>query len=192
MSDNKLPIKKHQGKLTPKSDTSPDKVSVDDATRLREIRKLVESNNKSTLSTDLVICQIYMESRFDKNASAQGSSARGLMQLLKAPIRELYRLENLKKPKEQRKPEAELYKAADKFHDSPDLVDEAVNIQTGTAYLQALIEQETKKGADDPVAEAYKDYRGIRNGIYYKKISGAADKLKADQESMQVLRDMVK
>ncbi len=192
MADKKQPIKKHQGKLTPKSDTSPEKVAVDDAARLREIRKLVESNNKSTLPADLIICQIYMESRFDKDASAQGSSARGLMQLLKAPIRELYRLENLKKPKAERKSEAKLYKEADKFHDGPDLVDEATNIQTGTAYLQALVDQETKKGADDPVVEAYKDYRGIRNGVYYKKISAAADKLKANPESMQVLRDMVK
>lgn len=153
---------------------------------------MVEANNRSDIGTDLVICQIYMESRFDANASAQGSSARGLMQLLKAPIRELYRLENLQKPRKERRPEADLYRDADTFHDGPELVDEAVNIRTGTAYLKALIDKRTADGSRDPVAEAYKDYRGLRNGVYYAKIKAASEKLKADPESMQVLREMVK
>jgi hypothetical protein len=58
----------------------------------------------------------------------------------------------------------------DAFHDSPELVDEAVNIRTGTAYLQALISKNSAAGASSPVAEAYKDYRVLRNGIYYNKI----------------------
>jgi hypothetical protein len=185
-------IKTHSAQLTPVSDKKAVDVEVEDLARLREIRALVEANNRSSLSTELIICQIYMESRFDKNARSDGSSARGLMQLLKAPIRELYRLENLKKPWRQRRREADLYREADAFHDSDQIVDEAANIRVGTAYMQALIEKRTADHSADPVAEAYKDYRGVRNGIYYSKIKAAAEKLTANPESMQVLRDMVK
>ena len=188
----KKSIKTHTARLTPVSDNEPGAVKIDDSVRLREIRTLVEANNQSDIGTDLIICQIYMESRFDANANAQGSSARGLMQLLKAPIRELYRLENLKKPRKERRPEADLYRDADAFHSGTELVDEAVNIRTGTAYLKALIDKRTADGSDDPVAEAYKDYRGLRNGIYYAKIKAASEKLKAHSESMEVLREMVK
>lgn len=185
-------VKTHVAKLTPVSDTSSEKVKVDDSARLRDIRALVEANNRSSIVTDLIICQIYMESRFDKDAHAQGSSARGLMQLLRAPVRELARIENLAKPRKSRRSEADLYREADAFHDSSGFVDEATNIQTGTAYLQVLIE---KRASNDPataVEEAYKDYRGIRNGIYYRKIKAAADKLQANPDSMQILREMVK
>jgi hypothetical protein len=185
-------FKSHKAVLTPVSDTEPETVKVDDAARLREIRKLVEQNNRTGLSADVIICHIYMESRFDKAAHAPGSSARGLMQLLRAPIRELYRLENLQKPRAERRAEADLYHEADALHDSPKLIDEATNIRIGTSYLQALIDKQTAHHSADPIAEAYKDYRGIRNGIYYKKIKEAADKLAANPESMQVLRDMVK
>jgi hypothetical protein len=188
----KKSVKTHATKLTPVSDTKPEEVKIDDSARLREIRALADINNRSSLSTDIIICQIYMESRFDKDAQAQGSSARGLMQLLKAPVRELARLNNLAKPKKERRPEAELFREADAFHDSPDFVDEATNIQTGTAYLQALIDKNAAAGASSPVIEAYKDYRGIKNGIYYNKIKAAADKLAASPDSMQVLREMVK
>jgi hypothetical protein len=58
-------IKTHTARLTPKSDTKPVTVQVDDSARLREIRQLVRANNQSTLDENLVICQIYMESRFD-------------------------------------------------------------------------------------------------------------------------------
>jgi soluble lytic murein transglycosylase-like protein len=185
-------IKTHSARLTPMSDKQAVVVEVTELARLREIRKLVEANNRSELSTELIICQIYMESRFDKNAHSDGSSARGLMQLLRAPIRELYRLENLKKPWRQRRREADLYREADEFHDSDQLLDEATNIRVGTAYLQALIDKRTADHSADPIAEAYKDYRGVRNGIYYDKIKPAAEKLTAKPESMQVLRDMVK
>ncbi|MEO5934734.1 MAG: transglycosylase SLT domain-containing protein [Duganella sp.] len=174
------------------TDTKSEIVKVDDSSRLREIRALVEANNQSSIGTDVIICQIYMESRFDKDAHAQGSSARGLMQLLKAPIRELARLKNLEKTRKERRPEAELYREADAFHDSPELGDEAINIRTGTAYLQALITKNSAAGASSPVAEAYKDYRGLRNGIYYDKIKAAAEKLSANPDSMEVLREMVK
>jgi hypothetical protein len=72
------------------------------------------------------------------------------------------------------------------------LIDEATNIRIGTAYLQALIDKRKADHSVDPIAEAYKDYRGLRNGVYYTKIKSAADKLAANPESMQVLRDMVK
>lgn len=185
-------IKTHQTKLTPVSDTASAQVKIDDAVRLREIRILVETNNKSTLSNDLIICQIYMESRFDRDAQPQGSSARGLMQLLKVSVRELYRLAELKKPRGERRPERELYGAADEFHDSPEFVDEATNIRIGTTYLQALIDRRTADHSDEPISEAYKDYRGVRNGIYYLKIKAAADRLSVAPESMQVLREMTK
>lgn len=188
----KKPVKTHQAALTPVSDVKAEAVRVDDSARLREIRKLVDENNRSKLPSDVIICHIYMESRFDKNAQAQGSSARGLMQLLKVPIRELSRLENLKKSRADRRPEPELYREADKFHDGPELIDEATNIRIGTSYLQALIDKRTADHSLDPIAEAYKDYRGIRNGIYYTKINRAAETLAANPESMQSLRDMVK
>jgi hypothetical protein len=185
-------IKTHTAQLTPASDKKAVDVEVKDLARLREIRNLVEANNRSSVSTELIICQIYMESRFDRNARSDGSSARGLMQLLRAPIRELYRLENLKKPKRERKPDADLYREADEFHESDQLLDEATNIRVGTSYLQALIDKRTADHSADPIAEAYKDYRGVRNGIYYAKIKAAAERLAASPESMQVLRGMVK
>jgi hypothetical protein len=156
--------------------------------RLRAIRKLVEENNESCLSTEMIVCQIYMESRFDKCAQAEGSSARGLMQLMKVANRELCRLDNLRKPSDARRPEATLYRDADVFHDSPAFVDEATNIRLGTRYLQALIDKAKREGSADPVAEAYKDYRGVRNGIYYQKIRAAAQKLKRDPDSIEALR----
>lgn len=185
-------VKTHAAKLTPASNTKSEAVKIDESARLKEIRALVLANNRSSLSANLIICQIYMESRFDKDAHASGSSARGLMQLLKAPVRELARLNNLAKPRSERRNEAELYREADVFHDSPQLVDEAINIQVGTAYLQALIDKRSSAGAQTAIEEAYKDYRGVRNGIYYRKIKAAADLLAANPESMQILREMVK
>jgi hypothetical protein len=189
---NRRVIRTHSAQLTPVSDKKGGDVEVKDLARLREIRALVEANNRPILSTELIICQIYMESRFDRNARSDGSSARGLMQLLRAPIREPYRLQNLKRPRRERRPEADLFREADEFHDSDQILDEATNIRVGTAYLQALIEKRTADHSANPLAEAYKDYRGVRNGIYYSKIKAAAEKLAANPESMQVLRDMVK
>jgi polysaccharide deacetylase 2 family uncharacterized protein YibQ len=123
-----------------------------------------------------------MESRFDKCAQAEGSSARGLMQLLKVANRELCRLDNLRKPVSARRPEAALYREADAFHDSPAFIDEATNIRAGTRYLQALVDKARRDGSADPIAEAYKDYRGVRNGIYYQKIRAAADRLQRDPD----------
>jgi hypothetical protein len=159
--------------------------------RLRAIRKLVEANNQSCLGTETIVCQIYMESRFDRCAEAEGSSARGLMQLLRVANRELFRLENLRKPLHARQPETALYRAADDFHDSAAFIDEATNIRAGTRYLQALIDKARREGAADPIAEAYRDYRGLRNGIYYRKIRMAADRLKRDPDDVGVLRALL-
>lgn len=188
----KKPLATSQKPLTPTTDKTSAVVMVDDSKRLKEIRALVEANNKSSIDTDTIICQIYMESRFDPKADASGSSARGLMQLLKAPIRELYRVEDLNKPKAQRTDETKLYLKADKFHDSDELLDEATNIRTGTKYLEILYQRQIRKGAADPTAEAYKKYRGTDDGIYYRKIKKASEKLHAAPNSMQILRDMVK
>lgn len=188
----KTVIHKQRAALTPKADTKPVEVVVDDSVRLKEVRALVKSNNRSQVDDNVIICQIYMESRFDPNPHTEGSSARGLMQLLKAPIREFYRIENLKKPHVQQQKDAVVFAEADRFHDGHQLLDPATNIQAGTKYLQLLIDRETKKGAADPVAEAYKDYRGLRNGVYYNKIKAASEKLAQSPDSMAVLRDMVK
>lgn len=156
-------------------------------TRLREIRQLVAANNRSGLAHELIVCQIYMESRFDPCAQPEGSSARGLMQLLKVATRELFRLDNLGKPPAERCPEDALYARADAFHDSPAFIDEATNIQFGTRYLRLLVERAQAARCADPVAEAYQDYRGVRNGIYYQKIRGAAEKLALHPDRLEAL-----
>jgi hypothetical protein len=158
--------------------------------RLREIRELVHANNRSCLPDELIVCQIYMESRFDKCAEPAGSSARGLMQLLKVANRELFRLDNLCKPPSQRCAEPALYAEADAFHASPAFIDEATNIQMGTRYLQALIDKARREKRPDPVAEAYMDYRGVRNGIYYRKIRAAAERLERDPDDVGALQAM--
>jgi hypothetical protein len=162
---------------------------VNQTARLREIRALVHANNTSSLSDNLIVAQAYMESRFNPNASAQGSSAKGLMQLLRAPIRELYRQENLKLPRHDRRTDSQIFRDADTYHDGNALLDEATNINIATKYLAILIGN--RQHMADPVAEAYKDYRGIRNGIYYAKIKAAADRLENDPDNMQILLDMV-
>jgi hypothetical protein len=158
--------------------------------RLREIRGLVHANNRSCLPDELIVCQIYMESRFDKCAQPAGSSARGLMQVLKVANRELFRLDNLCKPPGQRCAEPALYAEADAFHASPAFIDEATNIQMGTRYLQALIDKARREKRADPIAEAYMDYRGVRNGVYYRKIRAAADRLERDPDDIEALHAM--
>ncbi|WP_156116552.1 lytic transglycosylase domain-containing protein [Massilia sp. 9096] len=167
---------------------TPAASSPDPMARLREIRRLVQANNRSSLPDELIVCQIYMESRFDACAEADGSSARGLMQLLKVANRELFRIDNLAAPPSQRQPETALYARADAFHDSPAFIDDAVNIQAGTRYLQLLVDRARRAGSPDPVAQAFKDYRGVRNGIYYRKIRAAAEHLKRQPDSMAAFK----
>ena len=185
-------IHRQSTRLTPQSDKAPAQAKVDDAKRLREIRVLVKGNNRSQIEDDIIICQIYMESRFDAHVQSDSSTARGLMQLLRGTVRELYRLENLKLSRVQRRSDTDVFAAADRYHDSPEFLDEAKNIEAGTSYLQILIDRERSKGAVDPISEAYKDYRGVRNGIYFAKIKAAAEKLAKAPEDMEILRGMVR
>jgi hypothetical protein len=158
--------------------------------RLREIRRLVHANNRSCLADELIVCQIYMESRFDTCAHAAGSSARGLMQVLKIANRELFRLDNLCKPSAERRTEPALYAEADAFHASSAFIDEATNIQVRTRYLQVLVDRARHDKRADPVAEAYMDYRGVRNGVYYRRIKAAAERLVRDPDDVGALHAM--
>ncbi|WP_198118985.1 transglycosylase SLT domain-containing protein [Massilia rhizosphaerae] len=185
-------VHRQSARLTPQSDKAPAQAKIDDAKRLREIRALVRENNRSQIEEDVIICQIYMESRFDARIQSDSSTARGLMQLLRGTVRELYRLQNLKLPRAERRSDAEVFGAADRYHDSSEFLDEAKNIEAGTSYLQILIDRQRSKGAADPISEAYKDYRGVRNGIYFTKIKAAAEKLANAPEDMEILREMVR
>jgi len=80
----------------------------------------------------------------------------------------------------------QLFDEAAAVHASAQLIDDAVNIRLGTEYMQYWIDRANS------VADAYKLYRGLSNGIYYRKIKACADKLRVDPDSMQSLRDMVK
>ncbi len=193
MPKSKTFVKTHAVKLALQPKTAPPVlVSVDDTARLKEITALVLANNKSTISTEAIVCQIYMESRFKSSASGVGSTAKGLMQILKGSVRELYRLDNLKKAAKERHTDEAVFREADIFFKSAKMDEDATNIQIGTRYLQELIDKQTKKKAADPIAEAYKDYRGLRNGIYYKKISAAAAALKKTPDSMAPLTEAFK
>ena len=59
--------------------------------------------------------------------------------------------------------------------------------------LKSLYEELDKARREhcaDPVAEAYMDYRGVRNGVYYRKIHAAADKLRQDPDDIGALQAM--
>ncbi len=169
----KKTIKSHKAKLTPKSDANPVTVSIDDSARLREIRRLVQANNKSTLDESLIICQIYMESRFDSTASPAGSTAKGLMQMTKGAVQQVYKYRMQKTlghmPSDSQT--HQLFTEAAAVHASSQLTDEATNIGLGTEYMQYWIDKARS------VEGAYKLYRGLANGIYYQKIKACADKL---------------
>ncbi|MCX7099171.1 MAG: transglycosylase SLT domain-containing protein [Methylococcales bacterium] len=154
--------------------------------RLDEIRRLVQTNNLSTLDENVIICQIYMESRFDARAGA-GHNAKGLMQVQLNAVQQVYKYRKQKEIEHtpSDKMTAELFSEAKKFHKSAKMMDEATNIQIGTEYMQYWLDN------TDTVDEAYKKYRGKSNGVYYRKIKAAADKLSKNPQSMQILLDMV-
>lgn len=60
----------------------------------------------------------------------------------------------------------------------------------GTRYLQALIDRARRAHRADPVAEAYMDYRGVRNGVYYRRICAAAERIKRNPDDIDALRAM--
>lgn len=182
------PTVHHPGSSAAKALTPSDLSTADpQVVRLREIRQLVKSNNRSSLDENLVICQIFMESRFDAHAGA-GHSAKGLMQIQKNAVRQVYKYRKQKElghmPSD--KVTAEVFKEADILYSSKSIFDQATNIQLGTEYMQYWLDT-TKT-----IADAYKKYRGKTDGIYYTKIKTAAEKLKKSPESMQALNDMFK
>ncbi|MFM0505327.1 hypothetical protein [Paraburkholderia caffeinilytica] len=79
----------------------------------------------------------------------------------------------------------QLFAEAAAAHASSQLTDDATNIGLGTEYMQYWLNKAHS------VDGAYKLYRGLSNGIYYQKIKACADKLRADPDSMQPLRNMV-
>lgn len=173
---------------------TPEKIEKDiqpelEIARLREIRKLVEANNRSSLDPNTVICQIYMESRFNANAGAT-HDARGLMQLQKQGVQQVFKYRKQKKfghmPSDKDTKAA--FEEGAALHSSKKIFDEDTNIQLGTEYMQYWID------TSDSVEDAYKSYRGLANGIYYQKISRCAAQLKSAPEPMQLqlLKEMVK
>jgi len=180
-------IKSHKTKLTPTSDTTPVEVKVDDSARLREIRALVEANNQSSIGTDILICQIYMESRFDAHAGAR-HDARGLMQMQRQAVQQVFKYRKQKEmghmPSDAQTRAA--FEAGAALHGSASIFDEATNIRLGTEYMQYWVDTSSS------ISAAYARYRGVANGIYYKKISACAERLQGDPTSMQLLREMVK
>lgn len=164
-------------------------VMVDDAQRLKEIRKIVKSNNSSSLSEDLIICQIYMESRFDSRSGEGVHSAKGLMQMQKNAVRQVYKYREQKVTGKMPgdKKTLELFSEADTFYESERMFNESDNIKIGTEYMQYWIDK-----ANNDLIAAYKKYRGKENGVYYNKIKSCADKLNQQPDNMQLLRDMVK
>ncbi|MGE8485020.1 MAG: transglycosylase SLT domain-containing protein [Pseudomonas sp.] len=181
------PIHKDQKALTPASDKSPALVAIDDSKRLKEIRTLVEANNKSSIDTNTIICQIYMESRFDAHAGAK-QDARGLMQVQLAGVKQVFKYRKKKElghmPSDKQTKDA--FDEGQRLYAAGKLFDEATNIQIGTEYMQYWID------ISSSIEEAYKKYRGLSNGVYYKKISACAAKLAASPDSMQILRDNIK
>jgi len=180
-------LRTHVAKLTPVADTKPEPVRVDEAVRLREIRTLVEANNRSVLSTDLIICQIWMESRFDAKAGVDQHDAKGLMQMQRDGVKQVFKYRKQKElgrmPSDKVKDAAFAEGAA--VYDSGAILDEATNIQIGTEYLQYWIDT---RGS---IPDGYKGYRGNSNGEYYRKISACAEALAATPNSMQALREKI-
>ncbi|MET1077006.1 MAG: transglycosylase SLT domain-containing protein [Pseudomonas sp.] len=157
--------------------------------RLDQIRALVQANNRSSLAEDLIICQIYMESRFDANARSSSSSAKGLMQVLVIAVKQVFQSRKEKElghKIQDRKTLDACFAAGKALHASPAILDEVVNIQIGTEYMQCCLDQTSS------VEGAYKLYRGVSNGMYYNKIKSAAAKLKTNPGDMNILLDMVK
>ncbi|HFP5303988.1 TPA: hypothetical protein ACHIDW_002752 [Escherichia coli] len=86
----KKTLTKKSEKLTPAKDTAPKQVNVDPAIRLKQIRQLVR-NNKSIMGEDYIICQIYKESRFKQFAGKNKHNAKGLMQMQRNAVRQVFK-----------------------------------------------------------------------------------------------------
>jgi hypothetical protein len=88
-----------------------------------EVKQLITGNNKSTVSTELLLCLIWKESGFDPNAKSKSSSATGLMQMTKGAVEQV----NKSTPK------------GIHFEHS-EMTDSAKNIDCGSRYLQIRID----------------------------------------------------
>jgi soluble lytic murein transglycosylase-like protein len=89
-----------------------------------EVKKLVDANNMSDQSTELVTSLIWKESGFDPGAKNPSSSATGLMQATQAAVQDV----NANTPKGT-------------HYEHSDLTDAAKNIQVGTYYLKILVKR---------------------------------------------------
>ncbi|HCT9778452.1 TPA: hypothetical protein OUD12_004981, partial [Escherichia coli] len=87
----KKTLTKKSEKLTPAKDTAPKQVNVDPAIRLKQIRQLVRNNNKSIMGEDYIICQIYKESRFKQFAGKNKHNAKGLKQMQRNAVRQVFK-----------------------------------------------------------------------------------------------------
>jgi hypothetical protein len=137
------------------------------------------------MSTNRVICQIYMESTFNAKAGVGQHGALGLMQMQKPAVRQVFKNREQQRlghmPNEAQSNAA--FAQADALYGSDDMVDEATNIQLGTEYLQYWL----TKLHDE--AQAYAKYRGTPDP-YYQPISMCASQLDADPENVQILHQL--
>lgn len=157
---------------------------LDDAARLNEIRQLVKANNRSTLPDNMVVCQIYKESGFDKNAGVGKHGALGLMQVQRNAVKQVYKYRLQKELGHM--PSDSMTKTAfadgDKMYESGQLTDEATNIQLGTEYMQYWLDKSPNQRA------AYVSYRGDGGKEdYYERIKACADKLDQSPDNVQIL-----
>ena len=180
----KKTLTKKSEKLTPAKDTAPKQVNVDPAIRLKQIRQLVRNNNKSIMGEDYIICQIYKESRFKQFAGKNKHNAKGLMQMQRNAVRQVfkYRQQKIKGRMTTDKETNEAFANADTFYKSDKIFDEKENIKIGTEYLQYLIDKEAT------IEEAYRTYRGT-DEAYYSVIKPCAEKLAKDPDNIQILME---
>ena len=175
------------GTLTPTADTAPIRVQVDESVRLRQIRALVEANNRSTMSTNRIICQIYKESTFNAQAGAGsgGHNALGLMQMQRQAVRQVYKYRVQRRlghmPSDAQT--AAAFAQGGQLYDSGGLLDEATNIQVGTDYLQYWLDTKSTEEL------AYIAYRGTHEA-YYHPIIACAAQLNADPDNVQILHQL--
>lgn len=176
-------LKQHTQTLTPKKPGKPAvTVKVDESARLREIRALVRTNNRSKMNDDMVICQIWVESSFDAKTNNDG--AKGLMQLRRPAVQQVlinrqravagHALSDIKSNVAKQQGSIAF--------ESESIFDEATNIQMGTEYLQYQID---RTGSE---MEGYIAYRGMRTQ-YFDVINNCADNLSRDADNVQVLHD---
>jgi hypothetical protein len=159
----------------------------DELKRLGEIRMLVEANNQSKLSTSMIICQIYKESAFDKNAGVGKHAALGLMQIQRPAAMQVYKYRLQKKTGKMPsdKDTQKAFAEARAFYDAGDILDEATNIRIGTEYMQYWLDSTATE------RDAYVKYRGDGGKEpYYERISECARLLDAAPNDVTILRKL--